>query len=218
MPEALNGLIRLLLIDDHAMFRDALAEKLSKEPGMAVAGACGSSAEALELLRAGAEPSVILLDFDLGPGRVIDFLDEARAKGFRGQVLVVTAGVSGREAVQLIQAGVQGILHKHNTPETLCNTIRQVVRGEVFLEKIYLGSVFHNLDQSQAEDGPHLTERDKAILRLLFEGLGNKEIAARLQVSEGAVKSSVSQLFQKLGVRTRAQLVKVALEQFSDQF
>ena len=205
------------MVDDHAMFRDAIAEKLGKEPDMAVAGSCGSAAEALQAIRAGAQPAVILLDFDLGPGRVIDFLNEARTEGFSGQVLVVTAGVSGREVVELIQAGVHGILHKHNTQETLCAVIRQVAAGEVFLEKSYLGSVFHDLDQTRLSDEPHLTDRDKAVLRLLFQGLANKEIASRLQVSEGAVKSAISQLFQKLGVRTRAQLVKIALEQYSDQ-
>ncbi|MBZ5577067.1 MAG: response regulator transcription factor [Acidobacteriia bacterium] len=217
MPEVASPGIRLLVVDDHAMFREAVAEKLGKEPDMTVVGTCGSAAEALELLRSGSRPTMILLDFDLGPERVIDFLHEVRATGFAGQVLVVTAGVSGREGVQLIQAGIHGILHKHNTPKTLCETIRQIARGEVFLEKAYLGTVFHDLNQTRAPEEPHLTERDKAILRLVFQGLANKEIAARLQISEGAVKSSISQLFHKLSVRTRAQLVKVALEQYSDQ-
>src|SRR5581483_8514130 len=110
-------------------------------------------------------PSVILLDFDLGTERVLDFLHAARDGGFTGRVLVVTAGVSPREAVQLIQAGVKGILHKHNTPSTLCHVIRQIAAGEVFLEKPYLNSVFQNMDLSQAREEPQLTDRDKAVLR-----------------------------------------------------
>ncbi len=209
--------IRLLLVDDHALFREALAEKLAKEPDMAVIGTCGSGADALRLLNADAQPTMMLLDFDLGPERVIDFLQRAKEKGFAGYVLMVTAGVSGREAIQLIQAGVHGILHKHNTPQTLCQTIRQIARGELYLEKAYLAPVFRDINKLRGGNEPHLTERDKAILRFLFEGLANKEIAANLEVSEGAVKSSISQLFQKLGVRTRAQLVKVALERYGDQ-
>ncbi len=184
---------------------------------MAVAGSCGSASEALEFIRAGTQLAVILLDFDLGSGRVIEFVHEVKNEGFSGQILVVTAGVSGREAVELIQAGVHGILHKHNTQETLCAVIRQVAAGEVFLEKTYLASVFHDLDRTRLSDEPQLTDRDKAVLRLLFQGLANKEIASHLQVSEGTIKSAISQLFQKLGVRTRAQLVKIALEQYSDQ-
>ncbi len=162
------------MVDDHAMFRDAIAEKLGKEPDMAVVGSCGSAAEALQAIRAGAQPAVILLDFDLGPGRVIDFLNEARTEGFSGQVLVVTAGVSGREAVELIQAGVHGILHKHNTQETLCAVIRQVAAGEVFLEKSYLGSVFHDLDQTRLSDEPHLTDRDKSGASPAVPGVGQQ--------------------------------------------
>lgn len=217
MPEPAPEQIRLLLVDDHAMFRDAIAEKLGKEADMSVVGTCGSATEALGYLTSGRQPTMILLDFDLGSERVIDFIRDAKDRGFSGQILVLTAGVSGREAVQLIQSGVHGILHKHHTPTTLCDTIRQVACGEVFLEKAYLGTVFRDLDRSHAADEPNLTERDRAVLRFLFQGLANKEIASRLQVSEGAVKSSISQLFHKLGARTRAQLVKVALEQFGDQ-
>lgn len=217
MADAIDPGISLLVIDDHAMFRDALAEKLGKEADMTVIGACGSAAEALDAIRAGARPTIILLDYDLGSERVTDFLARVKDAGFSGHVLVVTAGVGGRQALQLIQAGVRGILHKHHTPGTLCEKIRQIARGEVFLEPAYMGTMFNNLDRTGARGGPYLTERDKDILRLLFQGLANKEIAARLQVSESAVKSSVSQLFQKLSVHTRAQLVKVALEQYGDQ-
>jgi len=209
--------IRLLLVDDHALFREALAEKLCKEPDMVVAGVCATAAEAVRLLQNEAAPTMILLDFDLGQERVLDFLQVARHKGFDGRVLVVTAGVSGREAIQLIQAGVHGIFHKHNTPQTLCDVIRQVASGELYLEKPYLGPVFRDINRFRTSNEPHLSDRDKAILRFLFEGLANKEIAISLEISEGAVKSSISQLFQKLAVRTRAQLVKVALERYGDQ-
>lgn len=217
MSDLLMEQRRLLLIDDHAMFREALAEKLGKQPDMSVIGVCGSALEALQLIRAGAQPDVILLDFDLGSERVLDFLAGVREAGFAGQVLVVTAGVGNREALQLIQAGVRGILHKHNTPGTLCDVIRRIAQGEAFLETAYMSTVFHNLNQTVTAEGPRLTARDKDILRLVFQGLANKEIAARLSLSEGAVKSSISLLFKKLSVNSRAQLVKVALEQYSDQ-
>jgi two-component system, NarL family, nitrate/nitrite response regulator NarL len=217
MSDSVPGQLRLLLIDDHALFREALAERLNKEPDISVIGFCGSMSEALHLIRAGAQPNMILLDFDLGSERTVDFVPAAREAGFAGQVLIVTAGLGGRQALQLIQSGVRGILHKHNTPGTLCDIIRRIAQGEAFLEPVYMSSVFQTMDRTKMSGGPRLTGRDKDILRLLFQGLANKEIAARLQVSEGAIKSSVSQLFQKLSVHTRAQLVKVALEQYADQ-
>lgn len=198
------------------MFREAVAEMLKKEPDMDVVGACGSASEALEMLRGDVRPTMILLDFDLGPDRVVDFIRDAREMGFGGHILVVTAGITGQEAIQLIESGIRGIVHKHNTPATLCHTIRRVASGDVFLEGSYLKTVFRNIDRTR-HGGTSLTERDRIVLRCMLQGLANKEIAGRLHLSEGAVKASISQLFHKLKVRTRAQLVKVALEEYRDQ-
>jgi two-component system, NarL family, nitrate/nitrite response regulator NarL len=208
--------IGLFLLDDHAMFREGLARVLEKEPDLKVVGQCATTAQALTLLPSSGA-TVVLLDVDLGPERALDFVIQAKRKGFTGQILVLTAGVSGPEAVQLVQAGVAGILHKHHSTAILCKTIRHVASGEVWLEKDYLGSLFQSVDRTRGQERPRLTERDKIVLRFIFQGLTNKEIAAQLEISEGAVKASLRQLFEKLNVRTRAQLVKVALEQFRDQ-
>jgi DNA-binding NarL/FixJ family response regulator len=208
--------INLLLLDDHAMFRQGLVRVLEKEPGLKVVAQCSTSGQALEVLgKSGA--SVVLLDVDLGPERALDFVTQAKKKGFEGQILVVTAGVSGQEAIQLVQAGVAGILHKQHSTEALCDAIRKVAAGEVCLEQEYLTSLFRSVDRTRPAAQPRLTDRDKTVLRFIFQGLTNKDISARLEISEGAVKASLRQLFDKLGVRTRAQLVKVALEQYKDQ-
>ena len=208
--------IGLFLLDDHAMFREGLARVLEKEPDLKVVGQCATTAQALTMLPSSGA-TLVLLDVDLGPERALDFVIQAKRKGYAGQILVLTAGVSGPEAVQLVQAGVAGILHKHHSTAILCKTIRHVAGGEVWLEKDYLGSLFQSVDRTRTQERPRLTERDKVVLRFIFQGLTNKEIANHLEISEGAVKASLRQLFEKLNVRTRAQLVKVALEQFRDQ-
>ena len=220
MDKALNSTvldtINVLLVDDHAMFREGLARVLEKEPGIKVVGQSSTCSEALGLLtKSGA--SMVLLDVDLGPERALDFIVEAKKLAFDGQILVVTAGVSGPEAVQLVQAGVAGILHKHHSTEALCKTIRRVAAGEVCLEQNYLTALFRSVDRSKEPSRPRLTDRDKKVLRFIFQGLTNKEIGNRIEISEGAVKFSLRQLCEKLGVRTRSQLVKVALEQYRDQ-
>jgi two-component system, NarL family, nitrate/nitrite response regulator NarL len=207
--------VRILIVDDHALFREGLAEILDKSPELTVIGRCGTSAEALELLAT--QPGVVLLDFDLGGELALNFLEKARNQGFKGRILIVTAGVSEPEALQLVRAGVAGILHKHNTPELLRDKIRQVAAGEVCLEERYLKPLFRSVDQTAPPRTVRLTDRDQVILRLVFQGLGNKEIGARLSISEGAVKASLRLLFQKLGVHTRSQMVKVALEEYRDQ-
>ena len=175
------------------MFREGLAHVLEKQPGFHIAGQSGSSAEALpQLARSGA--TMVLLDVDLGSERALDFVRQARKRGFEGQILVVTAGLSGQEAVQLVQAGVAGILHKQHSTQALLSAIRQVAGGEVCLEKDYLTALFRSVDRSREQNRPRLSEREKTMLRCILQGLTNKDIAARLQISEGAVKFSLRKL------------------------
>jgi two-component system nitrate/nitrite response regulator NarL len=207
--------IRIFIVDDHVMFREGIARMLDREPDIEVAGQASSAVEALSQVPV-STASLVLLDVDLGPDRAIDFISQSRSRGYTGGVLIVTAGISDREAVQLIQAGVKGIIHKNHSADTLCSAIRQVANGEPWLEKNYLPTLFRTVDRSQAA-GPNLTGRDRAIMRHLLQGLTNREMAERLEISEGAVKASLRVVCHKVGVRTRAQLVKVIVEQFKDQ-
>ena len=208
--------LNVLLVDDHGMFREGLARVLEKEPGLQVVGQCASSAEAIALLSK-QDVGLILLDVDLGPERALGLVLAAKKKGFAGHILVVTAGVSGPEAVQLVQAGVTGIVHKQHSTRELCDAIRKVAGGEAHMEPEYLTALFRSVDRTREPGRPRLTDRDKTVLRSIFRGLTNKEIGAQLDISEGAVKASLRLLFDKLKVRTRAQLVKVALDQYRDQ-
>jgi two-component system nitrate/nitrite response regulator NarL len=214
--ESSSSPIRILIVDDHAMFREGIARMLEREPGMQVVGQTALASEALELAVSG-DANLVLLDVDLGPERGMDFIAHARQRGYTGRILVVTAGISDREAVQLIQAGVGGIIHKNHSTDVLSGAIRQVGAGEPWLEKNYLGSLFRTVDRTRESKGPNLTGRDRTVMRFLLQGLTNREIAERLEISEGAVKASLRHVCQKLGVRTRSQLVKVTLEQFKDQ-
>jgi DNA-binding NarL/FixJ family response regulator len=220
MSETVTGAaateIRLLLVDDHEMFREGLARMLEKEPDFVVMGQAQSAMEALDRAVEGCA-TVVLLDVDLGAERAIDFVSRSRARGFTGRILVLTAGMSDQEAVQLVQGGVSGILHKHHSTGVLCGAIRQIAQGEVWLEKTYLGPLFRMVDRSRQPGRPMLTERDKTVMRYLLQGLTNRDMAAKIEISEGAVKASLRHLCDKLRVRTRTQLVKVALEQFKDQ-
>jgi two-component system, NarL family, nitrate/nitrite response regulator NarL len=208
--------INVLLVDDHEMFREGLARLLEKQPDLSVVGQCSSSSEALVLLKKSGA-NMVLLDVDLGSERALDFVVEARRRGFEGKVLVLTAGISGQEAVQLVQSGVMGILHKHHSAEELRAAIRQAAGGGVCLEQEYLPFLFRSVDRTRTSNRPRLTDREKEILRFVFQGLTNKGIGAQLEISEGAVKAALRLLFEKLGARTRAQLVKIALEQYRDQ-
>ncbi len=110
-----------------------------------------------------------------------------------------------------------GILHKHHSTGVLCDAIRRVSRGEVCLEPACLSPLFRSVSRADAPKQPALTDRDRAIMRFLLQGITNREIGERLNISEGAAKASLHHVCQKLRVRTSAQLVKVTLEQYKDQ-
>lgn len=214
---ALKRKIRLLLIDDHTLFREGVARLLSSESDMKLVAHCGTLRECVATL---AEESidVVLLDLDLGNERGADFFRRANELGYKGRVLILTGGVDPEEAARLLAQGAVGIFLKHNRPQLLSKSIRRVVAGEVWLDQSYVQALLKEVTQREdAEQRRTLTQRQREVLRGVFEGLANKEIASHLQVSEAAVKATLQQLFQKTGVRTRSQLVRIALEQYRDQ-
>jgi DNA-binding NarL/FixJ family response regulator len=207
--------VRILILDDHSLFREGLARLLEVEPDFAVVAHCSSVDEALRAL-SGAQIDIVLLDFDLGLQRGTEFLLQSRTKGFQGTILVVTAGLSNDDASQMIREGAAGIFLKHNPPALLARSIRKVMEGQPWLEARYLSALMQG-GAPRKPDSTHFTERERAVLRGVFEGLMNKEISDRLKISETSVKAALQQLFEKTGVRTRGQLVRVALERYSDE-
>jgi two-component system, NarL family, nitrate/nitrite response regulator NarL len=207
---------RIIIIDDHALFREVLAKALSMQPDFEVAGEFASSDEAVERIKK--EPvDLVLLDINLGIEQGNSFVVRAQAAGYTGKVLVVTAGVSDREAAWLLHRGCSGIFLKNDPPDVLFERIREVMSGSSKMDPISLRAV---LSQAEGRDlglRKHLTQRECEVLRLVCEGLANKEIAQRLAVTENTVKGILQQLFAKAEVRSRAQLVRVAIERYWDQ-
>lgn len=216
MNQPPSNKIRLLLVDDHALFREGLARLLSSEPDFELAVPCSTADEALRVLDS-ARIDVILLDYDLGNETASRFLALSTQRGFQGRVLVVTAGLADGEVMGLLRLGVTGIFLKHNPPSMLAKAIRKVVDGEVWFDQRYLKVLLQESRAAEQEGrGRRLSERETEVLRYVFQGLANKEIAVRLKVSESSVKATLQQLFLKTGVRTRSQLVRVALERYKD--
>ena len=204
--------IRLLLLDDHVLFRESLSRMLASEPDFVMAGHCGTSGEALEIL-AKTPVDLILLDYDLGADHGEQFLEAAHRAGYRGKTLMVTAGMSATESSIALKLGASGIFLKQNSPGSLAQAIRQVAAGEMWVDPKVIQLLADNVSFREEHNIRRLlTEREQEVLQGLFEGLTNKEIAAQLGVSESAVKATLQQLFQKTRVRTRSQLVRIALE------
>lgn len=205
------GPISLFVVDDHALFREGLLRLLENDQELHVAGSANSPQSSLEQLER-LHVDVLILDYDLGSDTAVSLVRQLRERGLSTRILIVTAGLPDDDAVQLMKLGVSGIFLKKDPPEALHRNIREVAAGKVLIDQSYLQSLLAAATDGK-EGSLRLTDRDKQVIRGVLEGLSNKEIASNLAISETAVKASLQQVFAKTGVRTRSQLVRVALEQ-----
>lgn len=206
-------MIRILLVDDHGLFRESLSRLLQAEPDLSIAGTCGSVTEALEAVKR--EPvDIVLLDYDLGEEQGSLFLDEAKSRGFSGRILMVTAGMNDTGTLRALEGGSSGIFLKHSPPAQLVEAIHKVMTGEMWLDSGAVRSLIGGatVKSDEQRTSAPLSPRERTVLKAVFEGLTNKEIASRMELSESSVKAVMQQLFDKTGVRTRSQLVRIALE------
>jgi two-component system, NarL family, nitrate/nitrite response regulator NarL len=217
ISEIAEKTVHILLLDDHALFRESVARLLAAERGFEISHHCGTVQEALQILRK-QTIDVVLLDFDLGEHDGREFIRLAKAEGFTGKVLLVTAGVEQFAATELIRSGISGVFFKRDSSELLARGIRDVMAGKVWLNQEQLqAAVRTEIGTSQQTRTNRFTQREQQVLSGVFEGLANKEIAVQVGVSESSVKATLQQLFSKTGVRTRSQLVRIVLEQYRDQ-
>ena len=203
--------LRLLLLDDHILFREGLRRLLQSEPGFETVAECGTPEEALAAL-SHSPVDVVLLDFELEDDTGTRFIAAATAAGYRGKILMVTAGMEPFDVSIARNLGVSGIFLKYNPPTLLLEAIRAVASGGTWMDpKIAAPRPAATAVTNRAAPA-HLTPREQKVLRSVFEGQTNKEIAYQLGVSLSSVKATLQHLFDKMGVRTRGQLVRIAIE------
>jgi DNA-binding NarL/FixJ family response regulator len=212
--------IRIFLIDDHTLFRESLLRLLRSEPGLKIVGDCATLAEGRALL-AEQPVDLLLLDYDLGSETGTDLLQSVHALAARTgnpiRVLMLTAGMTASATLHASGQGLSGIVLKHSGTRQLLEAIHAVCAGSEYWDPGLMRTV---LARSGGKTevlvkARELTERQRTVLRGILDGLTNKEIAANLAASETAIKACIQQLFVKAGVRTRSQLVRVALEHFA---
>jgi two-component system, NarL family, nitrate/nitrite response regulator NarL len=211
--------IRIMIVDDHSLFRESLSRLLEADSDFRVIRQCGSVSEAIAAYSE-TPADVVLLDYDLGDEQGSSLLPELKRHLGDARVLMVTAGMSDPTTVQAMEAGASGVFLKHSSLEQLVTAIHQVAKGEIWLDKGAAHSLFgsRSSQSDRLERARPLTSRQSEVLRGILDGLTNKEIAWNLKVSESSVKAAIQELFHKAGVRTRSQLVRIAIENHSSDW
>jgi two-component system, NarL family, nitrate/nitrite response regulator NarL len=195
------------------LFRESLRRLLEAEDAFEIAGDVSSTSDVLNRLSR-MQIDMILLDFDLGEKTALEFLTQVHSQNLKIHILLVTAGLNHSDIIRVFELGISGIFLKHSPPEDLVTAIQRVMSGETWLDPRVMGSMAPTITNTslQRDSIKALNDRQREVLQGVFEGLSNKEIAAKLDISEPYVKAILQQLFNKTGVRSRSQLVRVALE------
>jgi DNA-binding NarL/FixJ family response regulator len=198
--------IRLMLLHARELFRTSLARLLESEAGIELAGECANVDEALQSLPE-AQPDVILFDFAIWR----DLVFAARDAGYQGKFLAIAEEMDAASCARALSHGVSGVVLSSDSPTHLVQAIRVVASGGGWVDQSVL--------QLLADRYPHhedirldtLAEREQAVLRGVLGGLTNRKIADQIGTSEATVKATLQQLFNRTGVRTRSQLVRILL-------
>jgi DNA-binding NarL/FixJ family response regulator len=207
--------IRLVLLDDHGLFRASLAKLLASEAGLEVAAECGTPADAIEAVRA-SHVDVVLLDFDVGAGHANEFIPGARKAGYQGRFLIVAGSPDAERSAMALKLGASGIFLKSEPPERLIQAIRVIASGAVWVDQkviqVLANGCLSQPRSTNQNSGSALDDRQQRVLLGILGGLTNRKIANGMGISESSVKNILQALFSRTGVRTRSQLVRLALE------
>lgn len=208
--------IRLFLLAGQALFRASLGRLLSSVPDFDLVGESAIDEAALELLR-GSAADIALLEFDPDTDQARGFMAEAVKSGYSGRFFIITALLDVGKSARALQLGASGIFLKSDSADRLVHAVRMVANGEMWIDPRVIRLL---ADRYPVEpdhiDGEGLTERERKVLMGILGGLSNRKIGEDIKLSESSVKAVVQQLFEKTGVRTRSQLVRIAISHSLD--
>lgn len=204
-------MIRLLLVDDHAVVREGLRGFLRLQPDLEVCGEAADGDTAVQLATS-LHPDVVLLDLLMPHGDGLSALQQLRSAAPASRVLVLTSYADDAQLFAAMEAGAAGYMLKDVAPDALAAAIRDVAAGRPALHPQVARRLMRQAPNPDAPPGlADLTARERDVLRLIAEGLANKEIAHRLRIGEKTVKTHVSRVLSKLGVLDRTQAAVLAI-------
>ena len=206
--------VRVGLVEDHSMVRQALAFVLERDAGFEVAAQAGSVAEAREI---SSEVDVAIVDLGLPDGDGTEVIKELRAKNPKIITLVLSATSDRTQLARAVEAGAAGLLHKSTPLEGVAQAVRRLLAGEALIamdeviEFLRLAGREREKEYRERLGVQQLTPREKEILQALAEGLNDRQIAQRLHISFETERNHMTNIFAKLGVESRLQAILFAV-------
>lgn len=203
--------IKVLVVDDHAVVRTGLGQLLATAPDLELVGEAKDGQEALEAAETTA-PDVILMDISMP---VLDGVEATRrivARDPGARIVMLTSLADNRQILDALEAGASGYLLKHAAPDELLGAIRSAAAGDAPLDPKAARALLDNRRAAPADKDKALSAREREVLRLVAQGLANKQIARRLGISERTVKAHLTNVFSALGVSDRTQAALWARE------
>jgi DNA-binding NarL/FixJ family response regulator len=214
--------IRIVIADDHPIFRDGLCRLLALEPDFEVVAQAQDGRQVLDVLQQH-EPDILLLDLKMPGLDGLATLQRLQTSKHETRVIVLTASEDKNEFVQAMKLGTAGIVLKQSATDLLITSIRKVNAGEIWLDSDTTAAVMRQFatgtDEAPAAGTPasssrersRLSQREREIVALVVQGFKNKEIAEKMFISEQTVKNHLHNIFDKLGVSDRLELALYAI-------
>jgi two-component system nitrate/nitrite response regulator NarL len=206
--------IRILVADDHAIFRDGLRKLLEGAEDVQIVAEASNGVECTKML-AKYKPDILLLDLRMPEKDGLGVLEEVNFDTTGTRVIVLTAAEDDRDVVRAMRLGARGVVLKQSASDLLLKSIRKVADGEIWLDNRMTAEVIDAFKKSSESGGrrekPLLSDREKEIVQLVAQGFRNREIGEKLFISEQTVKNHLHNIFDKLGVSDRLELALYAI-------
>jgi DNA-binding NarL/FixJ family response regulator len=206
--------IRLVVADDHPIVLHGLQQLFARHSDFTVIAACPDGASAVDAVRTH-RPDILVLDLRMSPMNGFDVLRALARERLQPRTVLLTAAITDDEIVEAMHLGAMGLVLKEASPDALLDCVRRVDRGEQWIERDTVTQAFKSVlkrESAALTVSTPLTPRELEIVRMVAHGLRNKAIAERLSISEGTVKVHLHNIYEKLGVDGRLELVLCAQE------